>query len=180
MSNTKTVIVNLLKMFAEMEEKSDLKYKYYCLNDSDRSNCIHFGSLSNGNLIVLKSKFPEIYLPTIMTLFQGLYDKSDYPLRQLVYDAEEVTGLRYFDEDDREDYYDGVSFEGCEDKLLELFMEEVAVNGKNEYDEDNYVKEVFIYNKVPKTRYDIVNYKIVSQEVYTLDDVIKEKFKKFI
>jgi hypothetical protein len=111
--------------------------KYYCHSEYD-SGLTNFERLSNDNAIILKTSLNYKYIPTVMTLFQCIYDKNYY----------------IFENDS-----------GFLDSIDELNLnKELTKSLFEKYDFNSWIQVFNIYNK--QFKLDKKNRKIANENIY--------------
>lgn len=168
MTSYKVLIKNILNKYIEYEGTTSNTCKYYCHTEFD--SCVsNFEGLSNSNKIVIKTKIDIKFLPSIIKLFQCIYD-SNYWI---------------FEDDAFIDCYIN-SNNKLKNKLMKhdfdswlYFLEHFITFDENDEicvdDNDKnmkYIDSIRIYNKIPNIKKNIYKSKI-SQKVYSLRDIIK-------
>lgn len=153
----------LLKLYKKLEMNSSLEYKYYTHTEMD-SNVTEFEGLSNSNKIVFKTKLESKYVPTIMKIFQSIYDDNPliFDLNEEIYLMEEIE--HYVNED---------IVKNLKKLDVNTWFEFMNLNIDNHMISDGCVNGEMIHTDIPKID-DIYYPKGITkkQKIYTLDDII--------
>jgi hypothetical protein len=158
------LLIELLKLYKKLEMNSLLEYKYYTHTEMD-SNVTEFEGLSNSNKIVFKTKLESKYVPTIMKIFQSIYD--DNPI---IFDFNEEIYLM-----EETEYYSNEDIVKNLKKLdVNTWFEFMNLNIDNHIISDKGVDNEMIHTDIPKIEdhYYPKGF-IKKQKIYTLDDIIK-------
>jgi hypothetical protein len=186
-------VYDLMSKYKQVESESTSDYIYICHNEFDGNNVSEFEGLSNGNYIVVKTKLNLVYMPTIMRMFQSIYDDNYWPYEDLenecyscdmylseVYDYD-IDGE--IPEEHREIREKLLNYDVDEwFKLLTSYAEKKYKLKHNKDEDSHYVEEERIFYEPPKKNYyEEDKYEVekdnesnlYTQKFYTLDNILE-------
>ncbi len=164
-------VYDLMSKYKQLESESTSKIIYSCHNEFDSNNVTEFEGLSNGNYIVVKTKLNPVHMPTIMRMFQSIYDDNYWPYEDLENECyscdyflskvyEDYPDYRYeFNDDDVPEKYRELRQKllnyDVEEwfKLLTSHSEKNYKLGFNTRHKDHHVEEEWIFYEPPPKNY---------------------------
>ena len=155
----KQLIKNIFLRFLELED-NNTQY-YYCHREFD-SNVTKFESLSNANVLVLKTGLPFMYIEPIMRIFQCIYDDNYY-----IFEENSRHIVEMLDDNLEEDFYSDLIKRLYSLEDIDAWFEYFEITKEEDIGENQR------YNTIPiiDDRYKSRRYK-EKQEIYTIQKLI--------